>query len=195
MHFINKHLMLPTTACKNFLLLLLVLNVGMSFGQQSVMRTITVGPALAHQNYEHFKRLVLSSDNSNVEYIDGFAFEWGYQYTLQVRETKLPAGLSDGTQYEYELEKILEKKQVPDSTTFRLFVDPLRYYYYDEEDPEMNNTFSIVDDSTYLYMEEVYIEVPEHLRNAYAQLVAGTTGRNGTYQFIDARRIRLVALL
>jgi hypothetical protein len=46
--------MLPTTACKNLLLLLLVLNVGMSFGQQSVMRTITVGPALAHQNYEHF---------------------------------------------------------------------------------------------------------------------------------------------
>ena len=43
---------------------------------------------MGHQNYEHFKRLVLDSPDSEAEYIKGFDFNWGYTYTLKVKEKK-----------------------------------------------------------------------------------------------------------
>ena len=43
---------------------------------------------MVHQNYEHFKRLVLDSPDSEAEYIKGFDFNWGYTYTLKVKEKK-----------------------------------------------------------------------------------------------------------
>ena len=43
---------------------------------------------MVHQNYEHFKRLVLNTSNYNVEYINGFDFDWGSYYVLEVEEIK-----------------------------------------------------------------------------------------------------------
>ena len=63
------------------------------------------------QNYEHFKRLVLDSPDSEAEYIDGFDFEWGYYYTLKVKEKKV-GPLSDGTRYDYFLLKVISKEKV-----------------------------------------------------------------------------------
>lgn len=42
---------------------------------------------MGHQNYEHFKRLVLDSPDSEADYIHGFDFECGYDYTIKVKET------------------------------------------------------------------------------------------------------------
>ena len=42
------------------------------FGQQAVIKEIKIEPHMYTQNYEHFKRLVLNSLDSEVEYIDGF---------------------------------------------------------------------------------------------------------------------------
>lgn len=36
-------------------------------------------------NYEHYKRLVLNSPDSESEYITDFDFEWGYNYILKVK--------------------------------------------------------------------------------------------------------------
>ena len=67
---------------------------------------ITIDPYLSFQNYEHFKRLTLSSPDSNAEFVEGFDFQWGYTYNLKVKQTKLDQTLSDGTQFRYSLEKI-----------------------------------------------------------------------------------------
>ena len=76
------------------------------FGQPTTVKTITIEPYMYTQNYEHFKRLVLESNDSKVDYINGFDFEWGYYYTLKVEENYL-GQMSDGTNYEYSLIKII----------------------------------------------------------------------------------------
>ena len=58
------------------------------FGQKISNKTITIEPYMYTQNYEHFKRLVLDSPDSEAEYIEGFDFEWGYYYTLKVKEKR-----------------------------------------------------------------------------------------------------------
>jgi hypothetical protein len=45
---------------------------------------------MSFQNYEHFNRLTFSSPDANVKYISDFEFEWGYTYTLNVKETEFP---------------------------------------------------------------------------------------------------------
>ena len=45
------------------------------------------------QNYEHFKRLVLNSSAIEADFIEDFEFQWGYCYTLKVKEEKIPSWL------------------------------------------------------------------------------------------------------
>ena len=92
------------------------------FAQQSVIKEIEIMPFMHTQNYEHFKRLALTSSNSEVEYIEGFDFEWGYYYTLKVEETYI-GELSDGSRYDYSLLKEISKKKAADTVTFVMYMD------------------------------------------------------------------------
>ena len=155
--------------------------------------TITVEPYLSVQNYEHFRRFVLSTNIPEFEFIDGFDFEWGYSYHLKVEVTKLVPELSDGTRYDFALEKVTSKTQVPDSTEFKLFIHPNRYYYQlPPEEEYLNTTLKSVDDSTYVYLEEVEIEVPEDLRDQFLQVANGHTGKLGKFRCMNTRRILFV---
>jgi hypothetical protein len=164
-----------------------------SFGQTISDRIITIEPNLSFQNYEHFKRLTLKSPDSPIEYLDGFIFEWGYTYKISVKETKLRSSLSDGTQYEYKLNHIISKTKVPKTTQFKLFLDPSRYYHkVDSSEQLMNITLKRINDSTFSYFDKVEIEVPNHLKMKFNQIVEGKTSRLGHFIFINEKRIRLV---
>lgn len=164
-------------------------------GQTTVTKTITIGPSLTFQNYEHFKRLTLDAPDSAIEYVEGFNFEWGYTYTLNVTETKLETPLSDGTQYEYTLNRIVAKTKVPKGTKFKLILDPARYYDEDTtSDLESNNTFKRINDSTYSYFDQVEIEVPPHLKKKFQQTIERGKARVGYFVFNDKNRIRLINL-
>ena len=166
-----------------------------SLGQTVSERTITIDPSLYVQNYEHFKRLTLNSPDSPIEYLDGFNFEWGYIYKVSVRETKLRSTLSDGTQYDYVLNHIISKTKVPDTTQFKLFLDPSRYYHkVDSREQLMNVTLKPINDNTYLYFDSVEIEVPDHLKLIFNEIVAGKASRLGHFIYINEKRIRLVHL-
>jgi len=93
------------------------------------------------QNYEYFKRLVLISADSESEFIDGFDFEWGYYYSLKVKEKKV-GPLSDGTHYDYSLLKVISKEKVAHTVIFEMSIDPLSYYHKLEEDGISNYTLS-----------------------------------------------------
>jgi len=84
---------------------------------------------------------VFESPDSEAEYIDGFNFEWGYYYTLRVKELEIGL-LSDGTRYEYSLLKVISKEKVSDTVIFRMFIDPLSYYHKLEEDGISNYNLS-----------------------------------------------------
>ena len=165
------------------------------YGQARSDKVITIHPYLSFQNYEHFKRLTLSSDDSPAEYIEGFDFEWGYCYSLSLKETTLNSTLSDGTQYEYSLNTILSKTKAPDSTLFKLYLDSDRYYYeVDSSEIDQNATLKQLNDSVYMYFDEVEIEVPGHLKDEFNKLVLGEFKRLGFFIYINEKRIGLVSL-
>ena len=113
------------------------------------------------QNYKHFNWLILDSPNSTASYVDGFDFEWGYCYTLKVKEIYL-GELQNGTNYEYSLLKVISKEKVSDTLIFRMSIDPLKYYHKLEEEGVSNFTLSQLNDSTFLYMDQVEIEIPQN---------------------------------
>ncbi len=166
-----------------------------SFGQTDSDRTITIDPSLSFQNYEHFKRLILNSPDSPIEYLDGFNFEWGYTYKVSVREIKLKAPQTDGSQYEYVLNHIISKTKVPDTTQFKLFLDQSRYFHkVDSSEQSINIILKLINDSTYIYFDKVEIEVPENLKMLFNQILEGNTSRVGHFIFINEKRIRLMHL-
>ncbi len=145
------------------------------------------------QNYEHFKRLVLDSPNSEAEYVDGFDFEWGYFYTLKVKETYI-GELSDGTRYEYSLLKVISKEKVPDTLIFRMSIDPLKYYHKLEEEGISNYTLSQLNDSTYLYMDQVEIEIPQNFLESFRKKKDDEINFRGDFKFVNGKRVRLVRI-
>ena len=159
-------------------------------GQKIGYKTITLEPHMYTQNYEHFKRLVLDSPDSEAEYIDGFDFEWGYYYTLKVKEKKV-GPLSDGTRYDYSLLKVISKEEVADTVIFKMSIDPLRYYHKLEEDGISNYTLSQLNDSTYLYMDKVEIEIPQKHLEFFRKIIDNDVGFRGNFSFVNGRRIRL----
>lgn len=174
--------------------LLSLFSISIAAAQTISTKTITVEPNLSFQNYEHFKRLVLDSPDSDTEHIAGFEFDWGYRYKLEVKETKLTSSLSDGTQFEYELISILEKTKVPNTTTFKLFIEPNRYYYQLAQNDTSNSTLNQLNDSLYLYFEKVEIVVPTNLQVPFEKTISSGKGRQGTFQYLNNKRIRLIAL-
>lgn len=172
---------------------LLALFTFYSISQTLVKKTIKLAPHLSFENYEHYKRLILNSPDSPIEFLDGFQFEWGYQYLLRVKETKFDETLSDGTQFDYSFIKIISKTKVPDSTEFKLTIDPNRYYHQDiSREQEMNTTLKQINDSTYLYFDKVEIEVPKNLKQKFDLILSNNSSKLGSFIFINETRIRLV---
>jgi hypothetical protein len=163
------------------------------FGQQAVVKEIKIEPYMYTQNYEHFKRLVLDSPNSEAEYVDGFDFEWGYFYTLKVKEIYI-GELSDGTRYEYSLLKVISKEKVSDTVIFRMSIDPLRYYHKLEEGVS-NYTLSQLNDSTYFYMDQVEIEIPQNFQESFRKKKDNKINFRGDFKFVNSKRVRLVRFI
>lgn len=163
--------------------------------QNVFTKTITVEPYLAVQNYEHYRRFVLNTSIPEIEFIDGFDFDWGYTYRLKVSVTELKPELSDGTRFKVALLNVISKTKVPDSTEFRLFIHPDLYYYQLPPEEELQNTALMkLDDSTYLYFSGVEIEVPENLRNQFHEFTIGHIGKLGEFRFVNSKRIKLVGI-
>lgn len=167
------------------------------FGQNITYKTITIEPYMSLQNYEHFKRLVLNASLPEVEFIEGFEFQWSYYYTLKINEEKIMP-MSDGTRYNYYLSEIISKKKVPDSFSFIMFVDPLRYYHkivsvglHTKNDELANYTLTQINDSTYFYMDEVEIEVPLSFQDSFRTKLNEEIGFRGVFTFVNEKRIRL----
>ena len=163
------------------------------FGQQTIIKEIKIKPYKYTQNYEHFKRLILDSPNSTASYVDGFDFEWGYCYTLKVKEIYL-GELPDGTNHEYSLLKVISKEKVSDTLIFFMSIDPLKYYQKLEEKGISNYTLTQLNDSTYLYMDQVEIEIPQNFLESFRKKKDDEINFRGDFKFVNGKRIRLVRI-
>lgn len=178
---------------KKIAFILILLSSFIAKGQDVNLKNITIDPYLSFQNYEHFKRLTLSSPDSNAELIKGFNFEWGYTYKLKVSEVKLEPSLSDGTPFEYELVEVISKTKVKEDVQFTLFLDAKRYYNEaDSGDILINNTLKQIDEQTFLYFDKVEIQVSENLIEDFKSIVKGGTRKKGIFVFVDEKTIRLI---
>ncbi|MCB9197315.1 MAG: DUF4377 domain-containing protein [Flavobacteriales bacterium] len=179
---------------RSFFLFFLLGIVCLGYSQKTATKTVTLNPYLSFQNYEHYKRLVLSSpDEPEMEFIADFDFEWGYSYTLKVKVITLSSTLSDGTRKKYELVKVIKKDPVPASTSFSLFIDPKIYYHADSE---LNNESLIkVTDDTYRYMDSVDIIIPQDLITSFEQIIQSGKGRKASFQFTETGDLLLLELL
>ncbi len=163
-----------------------------ALAQNMEIKTITVEPYMRTQNYEHFKRMVLNSSDSQAQYIVGFEFDWGYLYSLRVKQTTI-GPLSDGTMYDYSLIETISKTKVAYSTTFTMSVDPLRYYE-NQANITSNNTLKILNDSTYLYMDLVELEIPQQEQSRFQANNDNGVSFVGDFRFVNERRIRLIQI-
>ncbi|MGH1385630.1 DUF4377 domain-containing protein [Kordia sp.] len=177
---------------KQFLTCIIVLYSIYGNSQTVTNKTIQIDPYLTVEHYEHFKRLILNSPDAPVVSIENFNFEWGFQYKLRVKETKLEDELSDGTQYEYALVHIISKKEVSKTTEFKLFLDSKRTYH--SEKGAVNHSLKKLNDATYLYFDKVEIEVPENLREQFKLIFTGKLTVFGTFRYIHKKRIKLIQL-
>jgi hypothetical protein len=166
-----------------------------ALGQNVSFQTITLESYLSLQNYEHFKRLVFNSNDSQAEYIEDFDFEWRYKYQLKVKVTELIPELSDGNKYELVLDQIISKTKISNSTEFKFFIDPLIYYHNSTpEDGGISHSLKSLNDSTYLYFDQVEIEIPAILKNQFQKIASGKTGKGDKFIFLNKKGIRLISL-
>ena len=90
---------------------------------------------------------------------------------------------------------MLSKTKVADSTEATLFLDSKRYYQdLDNGEAATNDTFKMLNDSTYLYFDAVEIEVPQKLQAPFQQILRGEKSQEGHFVFLEGNRIRLVKL-
>jgi hypothetical protein len=74
--------------------------------------------------------------------IEGFEYEWGYRYNLEVVDRRIANPPADGSSIRTSLRRVLSKERVPSGTDFALIltggaervveVAPNRYRFYDD---------------------------------------------------------------
>ena len=102
--------------------------------------------------------------------------------------------MSDGTRYEFSLLNIISKEKVSDTVIFRMSIDPLRYYHKLEDEGISNYTLSQLNDSTYLYMDQVEIEIPKNFLESFIKKKDNEIDFRGYFKFVNRKRVRLVSL-
>ena len=80
-----------------------------------------------------------------------------------------------------------------DTLIFRMSIDPLRYYHQLEDESVSNYTLSQLNDSTYLYMDQVEIEIPQNSLESFIKKKDNKIDFRGDFKFVNSKRVRLVS--
>jgi len=173
------------------LTLLLVLLIGTGIAQdKSKTMTIKVEPYLALSYGAFFKNLELKSPDCGVEYIDGFEFEWGYEYSLKVKETTLANPPEDGSSKQYKLLKVISKKKVSADYTFKMSLERDIYLGPGDQKPTLVKD----GDNNYRYFGKINITYDDKFQAKFDQLMDSDTMRlKGTFKFSKDGTIELVS--
>lgn len=113
-----------------------------------------------------FKVLTFSTtENTEIDYIKDFDFEWGYEYQLKVKKEIIAQPMADASNVEYTLEKIMKKEKVEEEITFEMQVHKnLRL------NSDFENTLKLKDDTTWVYFNDLEIIVLEDKRKEFMEL-------------------------
>lgn len=176
---------------KNLILPLLLLCSFSIYAQKSTVKTVTLEPYKSLSYGAFFKGLSIKSEPYS-EHIDGFTFEWGYAYTLKIREIHLENPPMDGSSVNYELIEELSKTKVADDYTF-----PMRLHfevYLGPATDEITSPFKLIAPGVYTYFDEIEIEIPAQFEAGFSEVIDGHQNKEGQFIFVGPNRIRMVGI-
>ncbi|GAB5416602.1 MAG: hypothetical protein Crog4KO_34260 [Crocinitomicaceae bacterium] len=168
------------------LLVSLFVLISVQLSAQTTIKTVTIDPYKSLSYGAFFKSLTLHSEDTHAEYIDGFEFEWGYTYELKLKSTKLTSPPEDGSDTDYALIKEISKTKAPDDYRFELRLENEVYLGGDSAE-----ALTEIDDSSYMYLREIKIVVPEELQEEFQQVIEQGKSKVGVFGFNDDGSIQL----
>jgi len=174
---------------KSYSLLLALFFFPLLNAQQVVIDTVIVEPYKSLQNYEHFRRLVIESSDPEIEFLEGFEFEWGVEKKIIVETTKLKNALSDGTRYDHKYLTTISKHKMDSTDTFSV---PLIGDLYYASALSESSTLKMIEEGKYRYFDEVVIIVPTEFRSEMRRIKDRKTNSLGLFIYVDPKTIRLI---
>ena len=151
--------------------LFIVLSIN-SFSQDKVSTEIVkIEPFKRITNGAFFQVMVLvSPDEPGLEYISDFDFEWGYNYVVKVKKTKLAQPMMDASNTEYELIEVASKTKADPDLTFSLYLQRELYLGHGEEN---DSSITQIDDTTYRLLDEVNFTVLPEQKPTIERVLGG----------------------
>ncbi len=169
-----------------FLFLTLFIFISAHLGAQTEVKNVTIDPYKSLSYGAFFKSLTLHSADTDAEYIDGFEFKWGYIYELKIQSTKLTSPPEDGGDTDYKLIKEISKTKAPSDYRFKLRLENEVYLGGDSAE-----AFTQMDDTSYMYLKEIKIVVPEELLEEFLKVIENGKSKVGVFGFNDDGSIQL----
>ncbi len=157
---------------------------------QSQIDTVQVEAYMQLSNGAFFKTLALKTSNSNIEAIEDFDFEWGYDYTLVVEEERMQPPLQDASAYRHKLISVIDKKEVVDDFIFEMWIDNTVYL-----SGESGAAFEKISASSYNYHSTVSVVILQEHQEEFNELLSANKPKKGKFKFIGKNKIQLVAIL
>ena len=179
---------------KTLLLILCVSLLTISFAQgQDQIDTITISvePYKHATNGAFYTFLGLTCSDPTIEHIDGFDFEWGYNYTLKLKQTKLAQPLEDAGDRDYELINVLSKTEVEDSTTFKMVLTGWVQLAPNAKEDDAAFTFNT--DGSCTYLGELTFKYSPTFKSELKALNKSNDYKRCTFLFLKGE-IYLIAL-
>ena len=68
-------------------------------------------------------------------------------------------------------------------------IDPLKYYHKLEEKGISNYTLSQINDSTYLYMDQLEIEIPQNFLESFIKKKENEINIRGNFEIINGKKL------
>jgi len=140
---------------------------------------VKISPWKSLQYGAFFKQLALTSSEPACDFIEGFEFEWGYYYTLEVKKTKLAQPPSDGSSIECELIRILSKQPATSDMVFQMRLEFEKYLGKgDNRDLLVKKA-----DTIYLYDNEIEIHIPDDMLAEWNNFLMARKDANALFTF------------
>ena len=135
--------------------------------------------------------LALSCSDQSVEFIDGFDFEWGYIYKLELKRTKLAQPMEDAGDTDYNLMKIISKKAVADSITFITHLNG--WVQLSPNTKEDSGALTFNKDGTCTYLGEMTFNYANKFEEKLKDLNKTEGHMKGVFMFLNGK-IHLISL-
>lgn len=163
-----------------------------TFAQMVTIDTVIVKPYKSVQNYEHFRRMVIIASDPEIEFLEGYNFEWGVEKKILVETTKLNETLSDGTRYDHKYIRTISELKMDSTDTFIVSLNGELYYGGSTSE---SSTLKILEAGKYRYFDEVNIIVPKLFLSKITRIKNAKMTSRGVFVYVDRETIRLVGFL